>query len=219
MAGRKQLSKQRHAAFTVLSGSFLTIFSGMALLTRNRKHKTPTPMEFLQLGLATYRLGRLISYDKVFEPYRAPFTETVPDPSGQGDTVEPKGTGVQAAIGELICCPICSGTWAAAGLVYGLNLFPNITRLFISIMSAIGAAEVLNAATEALQWGGQLAREKAGTERVLRNSLGEGDSHEPRVVARIAPHAGQDVPRRRFEDREWKRSQTSPMPGNREVNG
>lgn len=218
MAGRKAQTNQRRAAYTALTGSFLTIFSGMALATRKRKHKTPTPMEFLQLGLATYRLGRLISYDKVFEPYRAPFTKTVPDASGEGDTVEPKGRGVQAAIGDLICCPICSGTWVAAALVYGLNLFPNVTRLFISIMSAVGAAELLNAATEALQWNGQLAREQAGAERSNRNGEGE-EMHDRRVVARISQYPGQEVPRRRFDDREWKRNPTPPVSSNREANG
>ncbi len=218
MTVKTEPGKQRHAMYTVLTGSFLTIFSGMALLTRKRKYKTPTPMEFVQLGLATYRLGRLISHDKVFEPYRAPFTKTVPDPSGEGETVEPKGRGAQEAIGDLICCPICSGTWVAAGLVYGMSLFPSITRMFISIMSAVGAAELLNAATEALQWNGQLARERAGTERKTRNAVEEEPS-ERRMVTRLGQHPAPEIPHRRYEDREWRRNTITPVPSNRDKEG
>src|SRR5690606_4392915 len=104
------------------------------------------PFDLAQLALATYRLGRLTSYDKVAETYREPFTETVPDPTGAGETVVPEGTGVRRALGELIACPICAGTWIAAALVYGLHLAPRPTRVFLAIMSSIGGAELLNAA-------------------------------------------------------------------------
>ena len=71
-------------------------------------------LDLALLGLATYRMGHLISYDRVMEPLRAPFTRTIPDPTGAGETVEPKGEGFQKTIGQLLCCPICSGMWAAA---------------------------------------------------------------------------------------------------------
>jgi hypothetical protein len=64
---------------------------------------------------------------KVTEPYRAPFTQTVSDCTVSGDTVEATVTGWQRAIGELIACPICTGTWVAAALVYGLELAPRPT--------------------------------------------------------------------------------------------
>jgi len=96
------------------------------------------------------------------EPYRAPFTETIPDDSGAGATVEPTGEGWRRAVGELIACPICTGTWIAAVLVYGLQVLPGPTRALMAIMSVIGIGEVLNAATEALSWHAQLARERVG---------------------------------------------------------
>jgi hypothetical protein len=113
-------------------------------------------------------MGRLIAFDRVMEPYRAPFTQTVPDSTGAGDTVEPKGSGWRRAIGELISCPICAGTWIAAVLTYSLELAPRPTRLLMTIMGAIGLGELFHTLTEALCWVGQHAREKAGAMAVER---------------------------------------------------
>jgi hypothetical protein len=77
--------------------------------------------------------------------------------------VVPKGFGARRALGELISCPICAGTWMAALLVYGLGFAPRATRAFLAIMSSIGIAELLHAATEALQWTGEAERKEAGS--------------------------------------------------------
>ncbi len=119
-------------------------------------------LDFVLLSLATFRLGRLVAYDRVMEPLRSPFTRTVPDSTGAGESVEPKGEGAVQAIGQMISCPICSGTWIAALLVYGLVWLPEITRLFLWMSAAIGVAELINSATEALCWAGQLNRTLAG---------------------------------------------------------
>ncbi|MCL5952274.1 MAG: DUF1360 domain-containing protein [Chloroflexi bacterium] len=169
--------EERRITYTSLSSTFLTIFSLMSLVaTRKKKHLELKPLQVVQLAFATYRLGRLISYDTIFETYRAPFTETVADPSGAGKTVVPKGKGTRRAIGELIACPICAGTWIAAWLVYGLTFLPRPTQMFIQIMSTIGIAEFINAATEALEWSGQEAREQAGSERGDHTA---GDAYKP----------------------------------------
>jgi hypothetical protein len=125
-------------------------------------------LDLVLLIFATYRLGHLISYDRVTEPIRLLFTETLPDPTGAGETVEAKGEGFQQAIGQLLCCPICSGTWVAAGLVYALYLWPDPMRLFLTMTAAIGAAEILNAVGEALSWTGQHKRTLSGAQMTAR---------------------------------------------------
>ncbi len=82
----------------------------------------------------------------------------------------PRGTGARLALGELLTCPICAGTWISAGMVYALQLFPNAARTFMAIFSAIGIAEFLDAATEAFQWFGQVEREEAGTLEIQKRS-------------------------------------------------
>jgi hypothetical protein len=114
------------------------------------------------LALSTFRLGRMVAYDKVLHPVREPFTETVPDNTGAGLTVEPEGFGARRAIGELISCPTCAGTWMAALQVYALQLFPGPARMFVAMMAAVGAAELLGSVQEALGWSGLVARQEAG---------------------------------------------------------
>ena len=155
---------ERRATYSILSSIFLALFGVFAWqLWRKRAEFKLRPFELVQLAFATYRLGRMVAYDKVFETYRLPFAKTIPDPSGAGDTTAPRGTGARQALGELITCPICAGTWISADLVFALQFFPNAARAFLAIFSAIGIAEFLDAATEALQWFGWVEREAAGT--------------------------------------------------------
>lgn len=156
--------RQQRTTYSLLTLTFFGFFGLFNVLTgRKKEARELKPMDLAMLGLSAYRMGRLVSYDLVFQNYRALFTETVPDPTGAGDTVAPTGQGWRRAIGELIACPICAGTWISAGLVYGMELLPGPTRALMTIMSGIGLAELVNAATEYLQWNGQAARERAGS--------------------------------------------------------
>lgn len=153
---------QRQATYLTLIGLFVALLTAFAA-RENRRGDTfeLRPLDLLLLGFATYRGGHLAAYDKVALPLRRPFTETRPDASGTGKTVVPRGVGAQRALGELISCPICSGTWIASALVYGLIIIPGPTRVLMSILAATGIAEWLNASTEALKWTGQVARERS----------------------------------------------------------
>jgi hypothetical protein len=146
-----------------LIGAFVVIVGGFATRRLGRQEEAVRPYDLLLLGLATYRTGRLVAFEQVAEPVRAPFTKVEPDSSGAGENVVARGQGVRRAIGELLSCPLCAGTWAALALVIGLHVFPRPTRAFLAVMGATGIAELLNAATEALTWAGQAERREAGT--------------------------------------------------------
>lgn len=163
MATKNKVGAEQAAKVTLIT-LFLSLFAAFALVKRGklRREFNVRPFDLALLGFATYRLGRLASYDKVTEPLRQPFTKTVPDSYGASKTVVPKGEGARRALGQLLSCPICSGTWIAAILVFGLDLAPGLTRVFLAVMSAIGVAELLNAATEALQWIGEARRKEVG---------------------------------------------------------
>ncbi len=133
--------------------------------------------DLVLLGFSTYRLGRLIAYDRVMEPFRQFYTNTVPDSTGAGESVDPKGEGFQQAMGQLICCPICAGTWVAALLTYALYLFPGPTHVFLMMTAAIGVAEILGAMTEAMSWAGQYARTMSGAKMMERNERYSEQGH------------------------------------------
>lgn len=126
------------------------------------------------LTLATFRLSRMLAYDKVMETYRSPVVETVPHDSGAGETTQARrdATGFRKALGEMIACPVCNGTWISALLVYGMCFAPNLTRTLVTIMSAVGASEILQGVFEKVQWEGELARHRAGEQmRVNRAAM------------------------------------------------
>lgn len=170
--GNGSTIQKEHTAKIILTLVFLggfALFTGwMIFFGPGLNLFSISTMDLVLLGLATYRLGRLVAYDRVMEPFRRFFTETLPDPTGAGDTVNPKGIGFQQSIGQLICCPICAGTWIAALLTYLVILFPGPTRVFLTMTAAIGIAELLGALTEALSWSGQYARTMAGSKMLER---------------------------------------------------
>lgn len=171
MSSNTRTTVERRATYVTLTGIFLSLFAAFSLRERQKgAWDNVRPFDLVLLGLATFRLGRMVAYDKVIETFRLPFTETTPDPSGMGKTVSPRNgeSGVVRALGELLSCPICAGTWIAAALTYALSLAPRPTRAFLTIMSAVGMAELLNSATEALSWTGRAAREESSTLHIER---------------------------------------------------
>jgi hypothetical protein len=160
---KRQEYKTKLTLIGLFWGIFVAFTSQRPFARLHEKKLKLRPLDLALLGITTYRLGRLTAYDKVTEPLRWPFVRTVEDETGAGETVEPRGKGTQKALGELLSCPICSGTWIASGLVYGLHLIPGPTRIFMTIIGSVGFAELLNALTEALSWTGQAARKIAGS--------------------------------------------------------
>lgn len=166
MAGmeKKQKHEQQQERLTYLSliGVFTSLFGLVVLRKRGRIGSfSLAPTDLALLALATCRAGRLVSFDLVAQPLRSPVTETVPDEYDAGENVVAEGSGVQKALGELVSCPTCVGTWAAAGMLYGLKIAPGPTRLFAGILAVSGLAEILNSGVEALTWSGQAARKQS----------------------------------------------------------
>lgn len=165
MPHRESVANERRTAYLALSGLFLALFAAISPRRSDAAAERPGPFEFVLMALATFRASRLVAYDKIFSGERAPFTRTAPDVSGTGQTTVPRGRGPRHAIGELIACPVCNGTWIAAALLYGQRRLPGPTRALITIFAAAGANELLGAASEALQWTGEAERRRSTLER------------------------------------------------------
>lgn len=154
--------RQERATYVTLIGLFLGLFGAFASRARNKDRPLDVrPLDVTLLGLSTYRAGRLAAYDRVTEPLRDPFTATKPDEYGAGENVVAEGVGARKALGELVSCPTCVGTWVAAALVYGLQVAPGPTRVLLAILGATGLAELLDGASEALTWTAKAARKQS----------------------------------------------------------
>ena len=126
---------------------------GAALvLARRSGRELPERVEapdVLVAGVATYKLSRVISKDRVTAFARAPFTEF--QERGRPAEVEekPRGSGLRRAIGELLVCPYCLGLWISAGFHVGLLFAPRTTRFIASIFTALTISDFLQVAYKA----------------------------------------------------------------------
>jgi hypothetical protein len=95
------------------------------------------------LAGATFKAARTIARDDVTSFVRAPFVE--------GEEEEPKQTGgLEQAIGELVTCTRCVGTWAAAGLIATQIVAPRFGRMLTWTLAAGAANDFLQAGFAAL---------------------------------------------------------------------
>jgi Protein of unknown function (DUF1360) len=125
--------------YAALTGGFGAVLGGFLLLARRRLPERVPFGDGVRVGLASYKLGRLVAKDEVTTWVRAPVTR-------DHDATEPKPRGVERAVGELLTCPYCVGVWVASGLSYALVLFPRQTRLVTTVFGAQAIADFLNAA-------------------------------------------------------------------------
>ena len=132
----------------------MAAFGAFLVARRRSGHGLPERIDTRDLALlsgASFKLGRMIAKEKVSAPIRAPFTEYQGKAEAPGEVNErPRGSGPQAAVGELLTCPYCLGMWVISGLTVGLVTAPRETRLVASILSALGVSDFLQVAYRAL---------------------------------------------------------------------
>jgi hypothetical protein len=134
-------SDRSYPAYAVLIAIFNALFAGFLLLYRNREKglEKVEPLDVALLGMATLRMSKLVSEDEITSVVRKP---VVKEDHGEK---RPQGTGLRGAIGKLVLCPTCTGTWVAAFLTYSLHLWPRPTRPFLAMMSASGISQLSDA--------------------------------------------------------------------------
>ncbi len=103
--------------FSVLFVSL--VFSGMVILRSSaaRPMTEPSMMEFLILSLATFRLTRLMVYDKIMAFFREQFWDVVETARGKRVLEKPQ-KGPRRTMADLLSCPWCIGMWAGATVVF-----------------------------------------------------------------------------------------------------
>ncbi|MFS0672215.1 DUF1360 domain-containing protein [Ornithinibacillus sp. 179-J 7C1 HS] len=105
-------------------------------------------LEFVLLVLASFRLTRLIVFDKITSFLRRPFHEEIEEIDEEGNLVtyiEVKGNGLRYWIGELISCYWCTGIWSTAILLAIFILWPSWSMVVITLLAIAGAASICEA--------------------------------------------------------------------------
>jgi hypothetical protein len=130
-------------------GAFAAGLAGAGGLARmfDRNPACQTPLDLAVLGLASFKASRTLARDEVTSFLREPFVQ---GRAHSGEDEEPIPGGMHQAVGELVTCSRCVGTWAAAGLAISQILAPRFGRLLTWSLAAAGANDFLQAGFTAL---------------------------------------------------------------------
>ena len=116
--------------------------AGAAARALRRDPQCHTALDFLVLGAAAFKASHTISHDEVTSFIREPF---VRGRAHTGEDEEPVEGGMEQAIGELVTCSRCAGTWVAAALAATQILAPRFGRLLTWSLGAAAANDFLQA--------------------------------------------------------------------------
>ena len=124
-----------YGAYAALTAAFAGGLAGAGALARalDRDPYEHTTLDLAALALATFKAARTIAQDPVTSFIREPLAE-------DGDE-----GGFHQALGELVTCSRCVGTWVAAGLGATQIVAPRFGRLVTWTLGAAGLNDFLQA--------------------------------------------------------------------------
>jgi Protein of unknown function (DUF1360) len=139
-----------YESYATIMGAFAALLAGAGLVgrLRDRDPQCQTALDLLVLSAATFKAARTLARSEVASFVRDPFVRGRAY-SGEDEEPVPAG-GMEQAIGELVTCSRCVGTWAAAALASTQILAPRFGRLLTWSLGAAGINDVLQAGFTAL---------------------------------------------------------------------
>jgi hypothetical protein len=135
-----------YAAIMATFAGGLATAGAIAHLLR-RDPQCHTALDFAVLSAAAFKASRTLSHDEVTSFMREPF---VRGQAHSGDDEEPVQGGMEQAIGELVTCSRCAGTWIAAGLAGTQIISPRFGRLLTWSLGSAAINDFLQAGFTAL---------------------------------------------------------------------
>jgi len=138
-----------YRAYATIMGAFaggLAVAGGLARIF-DRNPACQNSLDLVVLSAASFKASRTLATDEVTSFIREPFVRGEAH-SGEGE--EPVEGGMQQAIGELVTCSRCVGTWATMGLAMTQILAPRFGRLLSWSLAAAAANDFLQAGFTAL---------------------------------------------------------------------
>ena len=133
-----------YRAYAAIVGTFAGGLAAAGALGRllDRDPQCQTALDLVVLSAATFKAARTLARDEVTSFLREPF---VRGHAHDGDEEPVESGDLNQAIGELVTCSRCVGTWAAAGLAATQVLAPRFGRLLTWSLAAAGANDFLQA--------------------------------------------------------------------------
>ena len=129
----------RPVDYAALNAVWVSLAAALLVNTRKRQAKDPiTNRELIPLAAATFALSKAVARERIGTWVREPFVD---ETEGQ----QPKGSRIRRAVGELVTCTRCVGTWSALGVVSLRVLHPDAGRTLNAILASSAANDWLQA--------------------------------------------------------------------------
>ncbi len=146
------MERPPYRSYAAIMATFAGGLAAAGVLGRalRRDPQCQSALDFVVLSAASFKAARTLSRDQVTSFLREPFVEGRAG-AGAAEDEEPVQTGgMGQAIGELVTCTRCVGTWAAAGLAATQIIAPRFGRLLTWSLGAAAANDFLQAGFSAL---------------------------------------------------------------------
>lgn len=142
-------SRRPYGAYAGITGAFVGALAVVGALAHllDRDPREHDALDLVVLGAATFKAARTITRDDVASFIREPFVE---GEAGDGPDHAVETGDLRQAIGELVTCSRCVGTWVAGGLATTQLLAPRFGRVLTWTLAAAGLNDWLQAGFAAL---------------------------------------------------------------------
>ncbi len=138
---------QAYATIVAVYAGGLAVAGAVARVL-GRDPRDQTWLDLATLSAATFKAARTIVRDDVTSFIREPFVEG--DPRDYEHEHPVQTGGLDQALGELVLCSRCVGTWAAAGLATTQVLAPRFGRMLTWTLAGAAINDLLQAGFAAL---------------------------------------------------------------------
>jgi hypothetical protein len=135
-----------YGSYTAIASAFAAILVVTTAFTRARGRggRCGSMADLAVLSAATFKCARVVSHERLGRIVREPLVEDE-DGRGLARLERPAGSGLRRALGELVTCSRCTGTWAAAGLVATEAAAPRFGGVLRWTLAASAANDFLQA--------------------------------------------------------------------------
>lgn len=139
-----------YGSYAAIVAAFGAVLATAGALSRalDRDPQCQSALDLAVLSAATFKAARTLARDDVTSFIRRPFVHG--EPALQDEEQPVQTGGIEQAIGELVTCTRCVGTWAAAALASTQILAPRFGRLLTWSLGAAAANDFLQAGFAAL---------------------------------------------------------------------
>jgi hypothetical protein len=138
---RSMDGETRPVDYAAINALWVSLAAALVAASGKRASKDPiTNKELIPLAAATFAVSKAVARERIGTWMREPFVE-----EEASEKQRPKGSRIQRALGELVTCTRCVGTWSALGVV-GLRVMnPTAGRTVSMILASSAANDWLHA--------------------------------------------------------------------------